>query len=120
MSLTIPLPKETTASTTVPHFDFQVQLDGVTYTLEFRWNTRQSGWFMSIQEEDETPIMSGIRVVVDLPLGKRSRDERMPSGALIALDTQDQHKDPDYDELGPRVVLLYFTADELPIDPEAT
>lgn len=115
MPITIPLRND------LPHFDMQVVLDSVTFTLEFRWNTREECWYMDIMTESGEHINIGIKFVVDHPLGMRTPDERRPAGVLIAQDTSGQHADPSFSEatgfgdLGDRVQLLYFEAAELPI-----
>lgn len=101
MALTIPL------DPTLTHYDEQVTLDGTTYTLEFRWNTRASAWFMNVLTEQADPVIAGIRIVVDMPLGIRSSDTRRPKGLLFAVDTSGQRRDPGIDDFGTRVFLLY-------------
>ena len=101
MALTVPL------DPTLTHYDEQITLDGVTYTLEFRWNTRAAAWFMNILTEQGDPITAGIRIVVDMPLGLRSSDTRKPKGLLFAVDTSGERREPVIDDFGTRVVLLY-------------
>ena len=100
---------------TLTHYDMQITLDEVTYTLEFRWNNRAGAWMMHITTEGGEPILMGTRIVIDMPLGKRSTDARMPKGVFIAVDTSERKQDPGMSDLGDRVQLLYFTASELPI-----
>lgn len=97
----------------LPHYTFQAELDGVTYGFELWWNDRAETWFMSLFTSDDLPIAVGLRVVVDWPLGIRCVDARMPPGVLIAQDTTGNRQDPDFAALGSRVLLLYFSKDEL-------
>jgi hypothetical protein len=107
VSIIIPLRSD------LPYFDLEVELDGVTYGLELRWNTRAEGWFLTIfNPETEEVIRAGIRVVCDFPLRSYEAD-RLPPGALVAVDTSGEATDPGYGDLGDRVQLLYFTAAEL-------
>jgi hypothetical protein len=110
MSQTIPLRSD------LQHYDMQVTLDGVIYTLELRWNRREGFWYMSLLLEDGTPLVLSLKLVLDHPLGCRCRDARRPPGALIAVDTSTQHLDPGLSDLGSRVLLVYFEKVELPID----
>jgi hypothetical protein len=107
MAYTLPI------DTTTEHFSFLTELDGETYGFEFHWNERESGWFMSVLTADEEPIVAGKRVVVDWPLTARDPDVRLPPGMLVAQDTEGARQDPGRYDLGSRVVLLYFTADEV-------
>lgn len=111
MSLTIPLRSD------LEDYDLQVSLDGVLFTLRFRWNRRDLYWYMDVGDEDGNPILASIKVVIDFPLGARSRNSLMPGGILLAVDTSTQRLDPGLSDLGTRVVLLYFEVAELPIDP---
>jgi hypothetical protein len=97
----------------VPHFAFQVDLDGETYGFEFRWNERAAGYFFALYTSDGTPLLSGKRVVLGWPLLRRYADGRLPAGDLVAYDTTNSDTEPALGDLGARVVMLYYTADEL-------
>ena len=97
----------------LPFYDLQVTLDGVTYTLEFRWNVRAAGWFMAILDAEGVNVLrAGIRLVANWPL-EAYRADRQPRGVLMALDTSSSGLDPGRDDLGDRVQLVYISADEL-------
>jgi hypothetical protein len=110
MAVTLPLVVDT------PYFEVEAQLDGVLYAFEFRWNARVGQWFLNLADAVRDPIVSGVAVVVDWPLMRRSADPRMPPGALFAVDTTDTQTDPGLSDLGRRVMLVYFTAAELPLE----
>jgi len=95
------------------HYDMQVVLSNITYTLEFRWNTREGYWYMDIKDETEDPILAGIKVVIEWPLGIRTVDSRRPPGVFFAIDTTNQQRDPGVNDLGDRVKLVYFDESEL-------
>jgi hypothetical protein len=94
-------------------YDMQVVLDDVTYTLEFRWNTRDGAWFFDLLTEDDEPLLLSVKVVVNFPLCARLNDARRPSGYFIANDTMNLNHDPGEADLGDRVRLLYFTSAEI-------
>lgn len=96
-----------------PYFDVEAQLDGVLYAFTFRWTARDSQWTFDLADADRDPIVSGIAVVVDFPLARRCADARMPPGAFFAVDTTGGQVDPGETDLGRRVVVVYYTADEL-------
>lgn len=99
-----------------PYFDLQVVLEGVTYTLEFRWNVRLGAWFMNIYDADgTTAILVGIRLVANYMLGAYNVGYGGPPGGFAAFDTSGQGLDPGLEELGDRVQLIYYTAAELGI-----
>lgn len=105
---------------TLPHqrdaarFQYEIDLDGVSVILRFEWNDRAGGWFLDVLTSTEDPIVSGVRVVVGIPLWNRYRDPRIPPGMLEAIDTSGAGLDPAFADLGDRVVLLYTPVDELP------
>lgn len=94
-------------------FSFDCQLDGTTYLFAFRWNERDAQWLFDLSDVDRVPIVSGVAVVVDFPLGARCADARMPPGMLVAVDTTGAHADPGETDLGARTVIVYTTAAEL-------
>jgi len=88
-------------------------LDGREYLLRLRWNERSEKWYLSIYDQDESPIYEGIKVVVNFPLlGARIVDERRPPGELMALDPSSD-RDPGLYDLGSRVVLCYVDAADI-------
>jgi hypothetical protein len=109
MSLTIPLRPDLT------HYDLGITLDGVAYLLELRWNTREEAWYLDLRLEDGTDVVTGLKVVVSFPLGRRSQHPKCPPGILLAVDTSGGQKDPGIADLGDRVQLLYFERAELPL-----
>lgn len=95
------------------HFRFRTELDGATYTFEFRWNDRWDAWLMSIGDAEGNPVASGVRVVINMPLVSHLSDPRLPPGVLMAIDTTGQNLDAGYQDLGRRVPLMYTTAAEV-------
>lgn len=118
MSLRIP------TSTTFPFYSQTTTLDGQDYVFRFLWNQREGTWFFSLLDADEDPIVEGLKVVVNLPLLRLVTDERKPPGVLLAVDTTAPEVDrtagekvlaldPGLEELGERVLLLYFSEAEI-------
>lgn len=91
-------------------FDFTLSLDGVAYLFLFSWNSRDEGWYFSLFTQQEEPIWLSVRVVVNWPLGFRSRSTLRPPGLFMAFDQAEQAQDPGLTDLGARVILLYFDA----------
>jgi hypothetical protein len=96
-----------------PHFDLSLELDGVTYLLELRWNSRADAWFLMLYTAEGDLVLGSRKVVTDFPLWGRCRDARRPKGQLLAVDTAGEQLDAGLEDLGGRVQLLYFTAAEL-------
>lgn len=96
-----------------PHFEQQVQLDGLTYNLLIHWNEREEAFYMELLDDDNEPIVSGRKMVADWPMLHRSVDARLPAGELLVVDITGNGVDPGLYDLDKRVVLMYFDADSM-------
>lgn len=90
-----------------------LQLEGVFYLFDFHWNTRDEAWYCSIFLTDGTPLVSGIKLVVDYELLASYKVANQPPGALFLIDTTLNGLPCGRNELGVRCKLLYLTSDEL-------
>lgn len=97
-------------------FDLQVQLEGVTYTLEMRWNERMQAWFMNVLDsEGVTAFIVGARLCADWPIAQELVD-RNPPGVFFLVDTAQptgNGDEPGFGDLGNRHQLHYVPSDEL-------
>lgn len=93
--------------TDVPYYDFDVDLEDRSFTLELRWNDRAGAWFLSVYDSAGAPLVSGRRVVLGSPLLGHGVSSALPPGDLLAIDTTDAGTDPGRDDFGTRVVLAY-------------
>ena len=91
----------------------EFQLDGETFRLLSRYNARVDSWFLSLYDSDGNPIHTGRRVTVGNFLFPWLVSESRPGGQLMAVDSQDEDADPGHDDLGTRVDVFYFDADEI-------
>lgn len=98
--------------TDLDHYSMQVTLEGVIYTLVFRWNVREASWYMQIQDAQGNALCGGYKIVVGFPIAARSRVAGKPPGFFWAFDSTGEDRPPAIDELGERVRLVYFTAGE--------
>lgn len=96
-----------------PAFTQRTLLDGRAYILDFRWNERESAWYLSLLDEHEDPILYGIKLVLNWPLLRRVVDPRRPPGSLMCVDPSGNDDSPGLQELGTRVELIYLDAEEI-------
>lgn len=121
MSTNIPLRSDLT------YYDLRVPLDGVTYTLQVKWNPRLGAWFMDVLDETgQIYYQSSLRLVVNWPLAAYNVG-RKPPGLFVAIDTSGAGLDPGNlgqgpsggllpaNDLGTRVKLNYYSKAELGI-----
>lgn len=101
-----------------PNFSIRAVLDGVVYTLVFRWNDRVKKIYMDAYDEvGSTLLIAGTKLVADYPLNLNSSHKPWP-GYLACRDTSGQGKDPDLDTFGDSAQLWYFPeADVAPVLP---
>lgn len=98
---------------TLPHFQFQCELDSTTYQFEFRWNERTSDWFMSMYDVLGNLLLGEQRVAATNVLAWRKHyDPAMPPGTLICYDTAGNDEDPGFSDLGQRVQIVYYSVVE--------
>lgn len=95
-------------------FDQRTVLDGRPYILRFQWNERAACWYLTIAQDDGTPLLRGLAVRNNVPLLRPYRhDTRLPGGDIVAQTEVEPGRDAQREELGARVVLLYIDAAEL-------
>jgi hypothetical protein len=95
-------------------FSVVTELDSVAYSFDFRWNHRDSGWYLTLGDAEGTPLAHGIRVVLgpDL-LAMFPGREGFPAGVLVAVDSSGQELEAAQDDLGSRVKLYYLSPADL-------
>lgn len=93
------------------NYEFKTELDGVKYTLRFRFNTRAGRWIMDIKTSQGGMLLAGIALLtgVDLLAQYRAYDGA-PQGNMFLLNLQDENLSPGRDDLGNGVLLMYQEA----------
>lgn len=91
----------------------EFQLDGDTFRVLVRYNARIDSWMLSLYDFEGNAVATGRRITVNNFLFPWLVSSARPGGQLMALDSQDEDADPGHDDLGTRVVLYYFDADEI-------
>lgn len=97
----------------IPFQSFQVELDGVLYGFEFRWNHRAEAWAMSLLDVNGDALLTGVRLCFGGPLLPISRSLATPPGELLLVESTAGVGDPKLDTLGSQVLLLYMDAAEI-------
>jgi hypothetical protein len=106
MPITIPIKDDT-------NHELTIALDGSTYRLRFLYNQLTDNWSIDINDEDNNPILSNLRLVPNFPLIKNYVQEGQPKGDFICNGkfdiqkiTRNSFKDKDFE-------LLYITEAEI-------
>jgi len=96
-------------------FRYTIAIDGENFVFAFRWQQRNSAWYLTIRLADSTVIRSGIRLIENWPLNGRDLDPRMFNGVLILLRLDGKTGPPTYDDFQRgNVTLTLITGDDLP------
>lgn len=96
-----------------PFYSQTTRLDGRDYVLHFAWNQREERWYLSIHDEEDAPIVQGLKLIANWPLLRYYHsDSRVPPGEIIVVDATGDGSPPLLDELGPgkRCELTYTPA----------
>lgn len=105
---------DTSSATTFKAFSEIVPIEGTEYLFQFYWSDREQAWYLSIANQDETPLASWIRLVANSNLLRRFRSlGTVPPGYLMAWDSSGQDQEIAVQaDLGSRVLLAYVTSDD--------
>lgn len=99
-----------------PYYQQRTRIEGRDYVLSFAYNEREERWYLTISDEEEDPIATGVKLVSNWPLlGPYRYDDRCPPGELAVSDISGDGSPPAQLELGEgkRCELFYFTAAEV-------
>lgn len=93
-------------------FTQKTTLDGKDYVLSFAWNQRESRWYLTIYDHEDNVLQGAVKVIADFPLTRRiASSDTAPPGVLMAVDLTDAGDPPTRDDLGSRVILVYYDAE---------
>lgn len=98
-------------------FTLSVSLEGQPFSMDFSWSERSLGWYCNIygigENAERIPVVTGKRLVHGWPITVGVPGIQRPAGEVVALDTSGQGIDAAHDDLGTRVKVIYYTADEV-------
>ena len=86
---------------------FQIDLEGVVYSIRVRWNNRAGYWIMDIAQNDGTEIINGVPLLLGISLLAQYQNPLLPPGEFVFLDTSGQMQEATIDDLNYRCILLY-------------
>jgi hypothetical protein len=88
-------------------FQISIELDLETFTFKFTWNERSNKWVVGIFSENNEPLLNDVPVYVGWPIFGRFKDKRLPKGNILFFDTSGKNLDPEKEDLGARVIMVY-------------
>lgn len=94
-------------------YSLDVELEEREYHFDVRFNGRDGAWYFDVSTGEGVWLRHGVKIVLGIALcGRVSHEDRWP-GMLMAFDQSGQGLDADAAALGARVIVVYFTADEV-------
>jgi hypothetical protein len=101
----------------IPFQNFSTTIDGTNY---LRWNARdkkvdplgniitQGAWYFDLLDETSSPILTGIKILLGVAMGRRCEDPRWPLGVFMAQDMLNSGIDAGLDDLGTRIIVYFY------------
>jgi hypothetical protein len=99
-------------TSSAPYYTQKTKLDGRDFVLRFSYNQRIERWYLSIYDDEDTPLRLGLKLIANWELLQHYRyDDRLPPGELWVMDLTPDGSPPTLDELGEgkRCELTYFS-----------
>lgn len=104
-----------------PFFTMSTTLDGKDYIFGFQYQVREDRWYLTLMDQGGNLIVAGLKVLADWPLWRaRQFNPAVPPGMLFALDKSGKGDPPGLNDLGTRVILVYYPVTPLVEQPPAT
>ena len=113
MALVIPL------TPSLLRYQTRQQVDGVELIYDLQWRERVQSWYLSVLLPNETPLITGRRVVSNWSPMLRFVSSSLPDGLYLVARQGDSDEDPGRDELGTSVLFQFLTRAELNALPPA-
>lgn len=95
-------------SQTLPNYRYEVDMDGVTFRMSFKYNSRDEAWYMTILSAGGVVLRAGIKVVSEWLLLRLWQDtNNRPAGEIITINLAEEIAKPGLEQLGVDTALLY-------------
>lgn len=89
------------------HYKYRTQLEGTFYRFEIHFNQRDDRWSMDLLDDEDTPIVRGLRLVLTDDAFEPYRHLAVPPGNVIVQDASGADNEAGALDLGGAVQLLY-------------
>ena len=65
------------------NYSYQMDLDGIVYDINIRYNYRDDYWYLGLSFPDGSAIVTGVRMVYTTDLLGRFKQPSLPKGILV-------------------------------------
>jgi hypothetical protein len=97
----------------LPDFIYTIDLGSLTYRVRFNWDTREERWYFSLFEADETPIITGVKVLHDSPLLYNLALSKFDHGYIMAYGPTSNFNPPNRETLLTDFTIIYKSFEEV-------
>lgn len=93
-------------------FEQTITLEGINYLMRIYWNTRDEAWYLDLFLTDDTPVICGLKLVVNYDFTGFYVQENVPPGMFMLYDDTNSEVPCGREDLGNRCILIYITSDD--------
>lgn len=94
-------------------FREEIELNGETFFLSFKWNALNEFWSMNIFDQDENPIALGIKIVTQFNLTEQIVQAGMPKGNIICQNIIGGFEKIKRNDMGLTNELVFYSEGEI-------
>ena len=91
----------------------QINLTNSVFILHFQWNALNRYWVMSIYNQDNIPILLGVKIVPNFDLTKQFVQAGMPAGDILCQNILNEWGEIGRFQMGQTNELIYYEPGEL-------
>lgn len=91
------------------YFEFRTTIEEVDFVFSFRWNNRMLRWIMDIKDSEETALLLGQPLNVNVDYLARFKVDGLPSNQILFVDATGNEEEAGVDDLGDSHFLGYIT-----------
>lgn len=89
-------------------YSVDLELDGTSRTLEFKFNPADGFWYLDLRNAANEPLVLGMRLALGKNKWKRYKYmDGVPKGSLDVVDVSGEGREAGADDLGVRVLVQY-------------
>lgn len=93
-----------------PNYSINITLDNVSYIMRFLYNTEIGFWTLGLNDVDDNPLLTNIKLVVNYPLTRIYKYLPIPPGEFYCLSSKKGVKTIGRDSfVNKEVSLIYLT-----------
>jgi hypothetical protein len=90
-----------------PWFKESTILDNTLYQFEFQWSERGQYWTTNIFNDNDEPILTGVKISINSEIINMYSRSQLPFGYLLPVDEKGSYTRIEETDLGARVAIIY-------------